>query len=231
MNSTDSITLVMLPGLDGTGMLFTPILRELPGWIKPTVISYPVDRELSYSQMVSYVRQVIPRDSRVVLLAESFSGPVAVALAASGHKEIAGLILCSAFSSSPRPLLVMLFSILPLFSIMGSWLPDPLVRAALMGRDSPTELIAGFRSAVRSVKPSILSKRFKEIAGVNVSAALKEIALPVCVIKGRHDMLVPDRALDVPEGAELHVINGPHMLLQARAGESARIIGGFLEKL
>jgi len=225
-----SITLIMLPGLDGTGRLFTPLLRELPGWVKPTVISYPVDRELSYSQLASYVRQSISKNSRVVLLAESFSGPVAIALAA-GHKEIAGLILCSTFSSSPRPFLVMFFSMLPLFSIMGSRLPDRLIRAALLGLDSTNELIAEFRSAVRSVKPSVLSHRFKEIAGVNVSSLLGKIDVPVCMIRGKSDMLVPDGALHAPEGAELHILEGSHLLLQTRANESARIISRFLEKL
>jgi pimeloyl-ACP methyl ester carboxylesterase len=231
MNSADSITLVMLPGLDGTGMLFTPLLREFPEGVEPVIISYPVDRVLSYSQLVSYVENMIPDGRKVVILAESFSGPVSIALAVSGRIKLSGLILCSTFIRNPRPFLTRLFSMLPLFSIMGSWFPGFLIRAALLGGDASDELIGAFRSAVKSVKPAVLSQRFKEISCVNMSDPLKGIAVPVCVIKGSYDMLVPEAALPVPEEAELHVIEGPHLLLQARAKESAGIIRGFLEKL
>ena len=46
-------TLVLLPGMDGTGALFTPLLREFSSSaVKPQVVSYPPDRPLGYAELV-----------------------------------------------------------------------------------------------------------------------------------------------------------------------------------
>ena len=37
--------LVLLPGMDGTGRLFEPLLNFLPAWLAPIVIAYPRIRD------------------------------------------------------------------------------------------------------------------------------------------------------------------------------------------
>jgi hypothetical protein len=44
--------LVLLPGLDGTGELFGPFLKVIPQSWPRRVVSYPVDRVLSYWELV-----------------------------------------------------------------------------------------------------------------------------------------------------------------------------------
>jgi len=231
IQDTGLITLIMLPGLDGTGRLFEPLVRELPGWVKPVVMSYPPDLDLSYKELVSYVAARIPEDRPLVILAESFSGPVAISLAVSGRLQISGVILCSTFSQSPWPFLMRLFTMLPLSAIFGFWFPKSFAHMALLGRDAPDSMAEELMSAVKSVRPSVLAQRLREVAKVDLYSHLKEIAVPVCVIKGARDILVPDEALRAPEGAELHIIDGPHMLLQARAGEAAAIITDFIKRI
>jgi len=78
-------TLVMLPGLDGTGTLFHRAIDHLPSFIKPIVMSYPPDKKLGYSDLVTIVQSAIenqiPTGDQYVLLGESFGGPLSLMLA------------------------------------------------------------------------------------------------------------------------------------------------------
>src|SRR5690349_11939308 len=100
----NEIHLILLPGMDGTGELFGPLLAELPIELPVAVVSYP-DRAASYADHVAVARTELPRDRPFVLLGESFSGPVAVRLAAEAPSNLRGLILCASFLTCPSPLL------------------------------------------------------------------------------------------------------------------------------
>jgi hypothetical protein len=65
-------TLVLLPGLDGTGTLFADLISELPPTLSINIARYPTDRFLSYSDLVLCVKEVVP-SSPFLLVAESFS--------------------------------------------------------------------------------------------------------------------------------------------------------------
>ncbi|MFA5258386.1 MAG: hypothetical protein WC360_09565, partial [Opitutales bacterium] len=75
--------LILLPGLDGTGRLFSDFVAALGPEADVVVVSYPTDQCLSYHELVAFVRPFLPRDRPYVILAESFSGPIGIALAAS----------------------------------------------------------------------------------------------------------------------------------------------------
>ena len=92
--------LVLLPGLDGTGSLFAPLLANLPETLVPVVVKYPPDQVLYYEQLFPYIREVMPWNESYILLAESFSGPLAIKFAAEQPENIHALVLASAFFSS-----------------------------------------------------------------------------------------------------------------------------------
>lgn len=103
--------LVLLPGMDGTGGLFSEFLEALGPGLHPIVVPYPPDQPLDYSQLESIVRSRLPSDQPFVLLAESFSGPIAISIAASAPRGLLGLVLCCSFARSPRPVFSVLRSI------------------------------------------------------------------------------------------------------------------------
>src|SRR4051812_35337188 len=74
--------LVLLPGLDGSGRLFQPLLAELPKWIEPVVVAYPPERA-RFDELVPIARERLPHSGAFALLGESFSGPLALMLAPS----------------------------------------------------------------------------------------------------------------------------------------------------
>ena len=73
--------LILLPGLDGTGNLFEPFVAHLPEEFPATIISYPTDQKLNYEQLKNLVIRQLPNDEPFALIAESFSGAIAVLIA------------------------------------------------------------------------------------------------------------------------------------------------------
>ena len=119
----ESITVVLLPGLDGTGKLFAGLLSELPPALSARIVEYPAQRFLSYRQLIPVVKEVFPKSGPFVLVAESFSTPLAAKLAAERPPNLLGLILCNGFHANP----------------VGRWsvLARPLARALLLGFSPP----------------------------------------------------------------------------------------------
>jgi alpha-beta hydrolase superfamily lysophospholipase len=97
--------LVFLPGMDGTGYLFKDVIDHMSG-SDYQIVSFPVDTNQDYQTLISYVKNKLP-DEDYVLIAESFSGPIAAELAKD--KEMSGLkavIFVATFLSSPNRFLL-----------------------------------------------------------------------------------------------------------------------------
>ncbi len=78
---SDRLATILLPGLDGTGDLFAPLLEVFPETLEPFVISYPPDQLLGYRELEEFVAAKLPADRDFAIVAESFSGPLAARLA------------------------------------------------------------------------------------------------------------------------------------------------------
>ena len=65
-NNLSPKTLVLLPGLDGTGNLFTDFVAALPPTLIARTVRYPADRFLTYTDLLTYLRDVIPT-TRILL--------------------------------------------------------------------------------------------------------------------------------------------------------------------
>ena len=80
---SDLPVLIVLPGMDATGTLHDGFINAMAArGIAASVIAYPHDRPLDYRQLLPFVQAALPRDVPFVLLGESFSGPLALAVAA-----------------------------------------------------------------------------------------------------------------------------------------------------
>ena len=59
--------LVLLPGMDGTGILFLPLLQGLTPFVEIPIVSYPVDKHLHYPQLCELVEQQLPTNEPFAL--------------------------------------------------------------------------------------------------------------------------------------------------------------------
>ena len=76
-------TLLLLPGMDGTGDLFDAFVAALPATLDVVTVRYPAREPLGYAELQALARAAMPEKGPFVILGESFSGPIAISLAAA----------------------------------------------------------------------------------------------------------------------------------------------------
>src|SRR5712672_862384 len=95
--------LVLLPGMDGTGKLFRGLLEVVSGNWPHRVVTYPTDRVMEYGEILELVERELAGEREMVLVAESYSGPIALRFAAAHPGRVAAVVLCASFVCSPLP--------------------------------------------------------------------------------------------------------------------------------
>ncbi|MBR7800110.1 alpha/beta fold hydrolase [Undibacterium fentianense] len=226
-------TLVLLPGMDGTGDLFAPFLEALGDQFKTQVVRYPTDQELGYDELLALTRRFLPIDEPYIVLGESFSGHIAISLAAEAPPLLRGLILCCTFVRNPRPALEPLKSLLPFVPL--HWSPSAALGWALLGSFGSIALRAAIAGAVRRVAPKVLRARLRSVASVDVSAMLATVKVPCLYLRASRDRMVPASASvhiqDVLPLVSVVQINAPHCLLQAEPAQAARVVSSFVSEV
>jgi pimeloyl-ACP methyl ester carboxylesterase len=223
--------LILLPGLDGTGELFTPFIAALGGF-ETRIVSYPTDRAMSYAEHEAFARAKLPHDEDYVLLAESFSGPVGIAIAAAAPPRLKGLILCGTFASNPLPVFGPLRRVMSAFPAVR--LPPALAAPWLYaGRGTP-ELRRLHAQAMSRVTPSTVNARVAAILGVDYRALLRRIEVPMMYVRATADRLIPAAAgraiLQLRPDVEMAEIDAPHFLLQTEPARCAAMVLGFTRR-
>src|SRR5580704_9480842 len=185
-------TLVLLPGLDGTGKLFFELVRALGSDIDAQIVSYPVDQPMGYAELETLVRAALPADRRFVVLGESFSGPVAIQIGANPPAGLAGVILCGTFAKNPYPLFGWAQPLAAWFPVksLPRWLRAPLMWGSLAAERAPAQL----NRAMAAVSAEVIRHRIAALLAVNASAALSRVRSPILVLQARHDLVIPRSA-------------------------------------
>ena len=233
--STERTQIVLLPGMDGTGNLFADFTEALASDNEALVLRYPLDVRQSYEQLSQLVQYHLPSSTPFVLVAESFSAPLAMQLAAEDKANLKGLVICSGFANSPvRGWLRSLCLCLPSICF---WIEPPTsaIRCLLVGREASDSMVAAVRSAIRSVKPTVLAHRLRLTLTCDSRSALSGIKVPMLFIQPTEDRLVSSDCLkemrEVKPDAAVEWIQGPHLILQKRSNETAEVIGRFVQQL
>lgn len=191
---SDPITLVLLPGMDGSGELFAPFVEALGPEVPVVVVRYPGDRALGYADLAAIAQAAVPAGPHVIL-GESFSGPIVAMLAASAPPGLKGIVLCCSFVRSPRPLLGHLRFLLPVLPMR--WMPLGLLGRVLMGRWWSAPLQARLAGVMASLAPRVLRARLRAVLTVDAAGALAARRFPLLYLQASEDFVVPRRAAHV----------------------------------
>ncbi len=205
-------------------------------------IAYPSDHAWGYAPLIDHVLARLPPRGSFVLLGESFSGPIAVALAArlsasAASNRLCGLVLCGSFVRNPQPWARPLAPLLqPLLRRLRP--PPHLAQLALFGAHGTPDLRQALAQTLRGQAPAVLAARLRAVADVDVSAswqALQDRPLPSLCLIAQHDRLVPERAnrhmLGLRPDAQHLRLRGPHGLLQTEPEACAQAIDQFVRGL
>jgi pimeloyl-ACP methyl ester carboxylesterase len=237
MNKAESNTepqLVLFPGLDGTGELFKPFIQEFQDPSRVTVIQYPMDRHIPFQQLGDYIVPLLPKGRPLVILGESYSGPVVLSLAARTDINVQKVILVATFAKYPGSLLKSLSKWLPLSLLFRLHIPTFIIRRFCFGSADSKNLRSLLRDAVRQNHPYILARRAREGANVDVTEILTKIKMPCIYIAASHDSLVPAEAIDYLKKhlPGLHVITlpGSHFILQTQPKACFEAVSRFLKE-
>lgn len=225
-------TLVLLPGMDGTGELFEDFIAALDPGCRTLVIPYPVDAPLGYRALEDLVRTRLPLDEPFVLLGESFSGPLAIAIAAAPPPGLAGLVLCCTFARNPLPVLARLEALVELLPIGTRLLP--LLHPLLLGGISSSRLRAALKAAVQKASAKVFRKRLREVLNVDYCGKLLQVAVPVLYLRAEQDRVLPASVLNQFANLDRlakQSVAGPHLLLQAQPQASAALVTDFVNSL
>ena len=242
-------TLVLLPGFDGSGRLFSPICKELAEncscifctsaihggrRVNTVVLSYPSDKVMTYSDLCHYLKDELP-DSPYVLLGESFGGPLAMMLSKYADENLKGIILCVSFVKNPQVLLSRLLRPFLKPKHMQKETPAWHIRTMLVNGVSDAKLIRNIQAATAGLSRVVYFYRLREIADVDVSDILEKCELPILYLRAKKDRLVYESSMKLVEKIGKNVtvesFDAPHMLLQTQPNEAANSINAFLRSV
>lgn len=225
-------SLVLLPGLDGTGIMFRPIISQLESQVDPIVVSYDQEDTCSYKVLVDQVAQSLPQKD-FFILGESFSGPIAIMLADRKPKGLKGVILCASFISNPSALFPASLRFLiraPIFSV---W-PVSIKAAVLTGGRTNSQIRKLINETKKQSRSTALACRTRESLKVNVSDELKRCEYPILYLRGARDIVVGHRNLKAIKRIRSDVsevtIDASHLVLQEAPHDSAHEILKFMRK-
>ena len=214
--------LLLLPGLDGTGALFAPFVAQLDCAFEAEVVSYPTTE-------VTPAAMELPREP-FAIVAESFSGPIALRLAAKRPANLIAIVLVATFVESPMRWVPAWVVRPKLFARLAR--SRMLIRHQLLDASASDELVDLVRAAIMRVPAPVLAGRVRTLLSLNASDALQACEAPMLYLQAAQDRIVPGRAAQLMARyrPDLRVerIEGPHLLLQCNPAGAARVIEQFL---
>jgi pimeloyl-ACP methyl ester carboxylesterase len=225
-------TLVLLPGMEGNGIVFRPLAASAPAGVEVVTIAYPPGATNGYDDLLPLVRAILPRDRPFHLLGWSFSGPLALMAAAERPSLLRGVILASSFVARPswfprwtrhlaRPWVFRLY-------------PAAAQAKALLGRYATPELRALLAEAHATAGAEALACRVRAALTVDASAELATCPVPILYLRASRDEVIRARCADEIRRAlptvEIAEIAGPHLALVTNPSASWVAIRTFMER-
>ncbi len=233
-SASSPLRIVLLPGLDGTGEMFTPFVEALGSQWASTVIEYPRQEPRSYDELFELVRNLLPKEEPFLLLGESFSSPIALRIAANPPPNLRAVVLAAGFVRSPWRTMNWATSYL-ITPLMFRLAPPSQLPPMLMGSESTPELEDILLRAMETVAPAVMACRSRLVARLDATADLKAASVPILYIRSTDDGIVSERSWrqihTIRPDVALHQMPGPHLVLQTRPSESVAAIEKFVRTI
>ncbi|HJN76321.1 MAG TPA: alpha/beta hydrolase [Myxococcota bacterium] len=222
-----SATYLLLPGLHGNGALYAHFVAALPDGTPTRSVTYPLD-DLSYERLIAFVLDQLP-EGELVIVAESFSGPVGIGVASAVPDRVVGLVLAATFSEGPLPTWTR-----PLARLLGNRVNGLIVRSFLVGPSAETELVEEIIREVNEVPGALLVQRAERVLEVDMKEALQALEVPVLYLHASWDMLLwgaRNTLVKAAPSTTVVELSSPHLVLQREPAEAARAIQEWLESV
>jgi pimeloyl-ACP methyl ester carboxylesterase len=212
--------------MDGTGDLLAKLADTLSPLRPVQVVAYPSHKPLDYAALTTLAAQALP-EGPCVVLGESFSGPIAIELAATRQKQIRTVILAATFVRSPLP------AALAHLARYASprWMPKKAKEALMLGKFGTPQLRMLLHSVTSKLPPDVLMQRAVDVLRVDKRDRLGAVACPILYLQGSADRIIRRKCLReimaIQPATTVRTFNAPHMLLETHARDAAQAINAF----
>jgi pimeloyl-ACP methyl ester carboxylesterase len=227
---TAATEIVFLPGFDGDAGLRRRFVEALAERHPARTIGYPNRTLESLNGYARHIASQMDPHARPLVIAESFSGLVAMRWAAN-DPHVAGLVFCGGFAKSPAALASLGAKMPSVTRFLGS----RYFQATGFMQSDPArrEWSEGLSSAVGQLAPEVVGERLRLIAAEDTSGEAASLKIPVIVVEFENDLIVGRAATthlaSSCPGATLVRVPGPHFALETRPRECAEALRPHLE--
>ncbi len=216
-------TLVLLPGMDGTGDLFTEFLSYYDG--DSLVISLPESGPQDHATLANVINNQLPTEDYIIL-AESFAGGIVPELLKLEPTHMKGVVFVASFLSSPRSYLIGVAKLLPIKILASLPLSNIAHRLLFLGQEATKPLLSKFVNVIKSIPKQVLSSRLEVMKRQQLPQITFDI--PAIYVQALSDRLIPSQKSrefsKVFTNIKYIEIEGPHFILQAQPKEAAQLV-------
>jgi len=201
--------------MEGTGILYDPLLKLIPESIENEVIPLSQFQSKEPALQAIELAKTIGNEETVIFT-ESYSGLIAYELCKLESPSIIHVFFAAGFLE--RPSLISKFSqILPLTFLRWKLIPRGLLSFLFFGESSKKELVDLFYRSLSQVTNKTLRTRLNIIA--KAKRPKERINQPVTYISASNDWLVSESSIEVFEElcSNLNIVNleGGHFIVQS----------------
>ncbi len=226
------LPLILLPGLHGSVRLFDDLVARLRKQFprrKILPLPLPTDTPQDYPSLRDHFLAQLEKQGPFALLAESFSAPLALHLAASPGLRIERMVLAGAYCNAPRCPALRLLPLRRLFAVRP---PKQAIRHFLTGKHASEELVNAVRTEIQAAPADALAGRVRTALSLKETDLPPAHPIPTLLLHARHDAMLPQNTRAALEhhlpDAKISWIDAPHLLLQAAPAACAETIGRFM---
>ena len=219
---------LLIPGMDGTGKLFSPLLDELPNGLDTQVVCLndlitqnPIEQALEIASLIG--------SEEVIILSESYSGYIAYHLSLLPNLNIKHVIFAASFLENPT-WLSRLNKLLPLNLVRSDVIPDIALSSVLFAQRNNKKLVNLFSSSLKLINNSTLRHRLKVIA--NLVRPSDSLSVPCTYVQASNDYLVSNKSVDVFKELCINInvvkANGGHFIVQSNPQYFSKLVQGVI---
>jgi pimeloyl-ACP methyl ester carboxylesterase len=208
---------VLLPGLHGSAALYDAFVALAPPWARCVPVALPTLGDQSLGGLATTLEAELKRLEGFVLVAESYSGPIAVRLAARLGQKVALLVLCNPLVEMPVALPA------GLAASAATWRGMPAAAAAMALAGGDRALGRAALDGIRALPREVLEARLEAAFTATADEIAPLLVAPLLAVLGSRDRLVsPDRTRALLRGvpfASVVELDAPHLVVQTKPAE------------
>lgn len=206
--------------------MFFPITPLLEKHFVVHMVRY--SDEITLDEYVESALAQLPANSPVSLVAESFSGPIAMILLANKRANFLASVLCATYCRSPLPFLTQASNYLPERLFASNPVSNVLLDLFATGIHSNPDVRNRLREVVKKISPGQRQNRIKLVNKVDVTDKIKNIEVPLLYIQATKDRIVlansADEIMRHARNMRIEKVTGSHMILQTQPEKCAELI-------